>query len=79
MDLVCRSRRAPFARPASPHITTGFAPNQIHALIRVPFELVGDFCEDNDQAVPGRHLVVQAILRDARAWPFDPPDTLGAT
>ena len=31
--------------------------NQLHALIRVPFELLSDYCEDYDQAVPGRKLL----------------------
>ena len=35
-------------------ITSDFVLNQLHALIRVPFELLGDYCEDYDKATPGR-------------------------
>jgi hypothetical protein len=38
-------------------ITTDFVLNQLHALIRVPFELLCDYCEDYDQAEPSRLLV----------------------
>jgi hypothetical protein len=38
-------------------ITSDFVLNQLHALIRAPFELLHDCCEDHDQAVPGQHLV----------------------
>ena len=38
-------------------ITSDFVLNQLHALIRAPFELLHDYCEDYDQAVPGQHLV----------------------
>ena len=38
-------------------ITTDFVLNQLHALIRVPFELLSDYGEDYDQAVPGRKLL----------------------
>jgi hypothetical protein len=37
--------------------TTDFVLNQLHALIRGPFELLSDYCEDYDKAVPGGHLV----------------------
>jgi hypothetical protein len=37
-------------------ITTDFVLNQLHALIRVPFELLSDYCEDYNQAGPGRKL-----------------------
>jgi len=38
-------------------ITSDFILNQLHALIRVPFELLHDYCEDYDKAAPGQHLV----------------------
>jgi hypothetical protein len=44
-------------------ITTDFVLNQLHALIRVPFELLGDYCEDYDRASPGSAMVKK--LRDA--------------
>jgi hypothetical protein len=40
-------------------ITTDFVLNHLHALIRVPFELLGDYCEDYDQAVPGGNMLKQ--------------------
>ncbi|WP_315762904.1 hypothetical protein [Bradyrhizobium sp. SZCCHNS2005] len=43
--------------PSRFSITTDFVLNQLHALIRVPFELLSDYCEDYDQAVPGRKLL----------------------
>ena len=33
--------------------TTDFVLNQLHALIRGPFELLSDYCEDYGGAVPG--------------------------
>ena len=45
--------------PSRFSITTDFVLNQLHALIRVPFELLGDYCEDYDQAAPGRTLLGQ--------------------
>jgi hypothetical protein len=42
--------------PSRLAITTDFVLNQLHALIRVPFEVLGDYCEDYDKAAPGRHL-----------------------
>src|ERR1700730_16310915 len=44
-------------------ITTDFVLNQLHALIRVPFELLTDYCEDYDRATPGRKMIKE--LRDA--------------
>ncbi|WP_027515681.1 hypothetical protein [Bradyrhizobium sp. WSM1417] len=44
-------------------ITTDFVLNQLHALIRLPFELLGDYCEDYDRASPGRAMVQK--LREA--------------
>jgi hypothetical protein len=38
-------------------ITTDFVLNQLHALIRGPFELLGDYCEDYDQARPSRQMM----------------------
>jgi hypothetical protein len=49
--------------PSRLAVTTDFVLNQLHALIRVPFELLDDFCEDYDKAVPGRNL--RAGLRAA--------------
>jgi hypothetical protein len=42
--------------PACFSITTDFVLNQLHALIRVPYELLDDYCEDYDKAQPGRSL-----------------------
>ncbi|MDA9430229.1 hypothetical protein [Bradyrhizobium sp. CCBAU 51627] len=44
-------------------ITTDFVLNQLHALIRVPFELLSDYCEDFDRAGSGSAMVKK--LRDA--------------
>lgn len=38
-------------------VTSDFILNQLHALIRAPFELLRDHCEDYDKVVPGRNLV----------------------
>jgi hypothetical protein len=43
-------------------ITTDFVLNQLHALIRVPFELLSDYCEDYNQAGPGRKLTNELVL-----------------
>lgn len=40
-------------------VVTDFVLNQLHALIRVPFELLSDYCEDYDQAAPGRMMMKQ--------------------
>lgn len=45
-------------------IVTDFVLNQLHALIRVPFELLGDYCEDYDRAGPGRTMVKQLRATD---------------
>lgn len=45
-------------------ITTDFVLNQLHALIRVPFELLGDYCEDYDQAAPGRTMMKEFLAAD---------------
>ena len=37
--------------------TSDFLLNQLHALIRAPFELLSDYCEDYDKAVPAPSLV----------------------
>jgi hypothetical protein len=34
-----------------------FLLSQLHALIRAPFELLMDYCEDYDKEVPTRHLL----------------------
>lgn len=46
-------------------VTSDFILNQLHALIRAPFELLCDYCEDYDKAAPGRNL-----LRDLQACPW---------
>jgi hypothetical protein len=45
-------------------VTTDFVLNQLHALIRVPFELLGDYCEDYDRTSPGRSLVKKLRATD---------------
>jgi hypothetical protein len=45
-------------------IATDFVLNQLHALIRAPFELLSDYCEDYDEAEPSGHLV-QALRTTA--------------
>jgi hypothetical protein len=45
-------------------VTTDFVLNQLHALIRVPFELLGDYCEDYDQAAPGRMMMKELRAAD---------------
>jgi len=40
-------------------LTSEFSMNQLHALIRAPFELLNDYCEDFDAANPATHLVGQ--------------------
>ena len=37
-------------------VTANFVLNQLHALIRVPFEILADYCEDYDKAAPGQQL-----------------------
>jgi len=45
-------------------ITTYFVLNQLHALIRAPFELLSDYCEDYDKAELSRHLVKELHRAD---------------
>ncbi|MGJ5134357.1 hypothetical protein [Bradyrhizobium oligotrophicum] len=45
-------------------VTTDFVLNQLHALIRVPFELLTDYCEDFDQVAPGQLLMNQLRSTD---------------
>jgi hypothetical protein len=49
--------------PSRFSITTDFVLNQLHSLVRVPFELLGDYCEDYDQVAPGRMMM--KVLRAA--------------
>lgn len=42
--------------PSRVVITSDFVLNQLHALIRVPLELLQDYCEDYDAAMPGTNL-----------------------
>jgi hypothetical protein len=51
--------------PTRMAITSDFVLNQLHALIRAPFELLSDYCEDYDKAVPGGNLVMEF---QASAW-----------
>src|SRR5260370_40580366 len=46
-------------------ITSDFVLNQLHALIRAPFELLSDYCEDYDKKAPARQLLTD--LKNA-AW-----------
>jgi hypothetical protein len=50
--------------PSRLSITTDFALNQLHALIRVPFELLGDYCEDYDRSLPGRMMTNELRAAD---------------
>jgi hypothetical protein len=50
--------------PSCFSITTDFVLNQLHALIRVPYELLDDYCEDYDKAVPGSSLARQLRTTD---------------
>ena len=44
-------------QPSSRHaLSSDFILNQLHALIRVPFEILRDYCEDYDKADPTRRL-----------------------
>jgi hypothetical protein len=43
--------------PTRMAIINDFVLNQLHALIRAPFELLQDYCEDYDKAATRRHLV----------------------
>lgn len=45
-------------------ITTDFVLNQLHALIRVPYELLDDYCKDYDKATPGSSLSRQLRTAD---------------
>ena len=45
--------------PSRLAITNDFVLNQLHALIRVPFELLTDYCEDCDKETLGRNLTAQ--------------------
>jgi hypothetical protein len=45
--------------PSRLAITSDFVLNQLHALIRVPFELLTDYCEDYDKAIPGQRVTAQ--------------------
>ena len=45
-------------------ITTEFVLIQLHALIRVPFEVLGDYCQDYDKAAPGQHMVKKLRAAD---------------
>src|SRR6266849_7462257 len=38
-------------------LSSDFMLNQLHTLVRVPFELLSDYCEDFDRAAPGRGLL----------------------
>jgi hypothetical protein len=55
-DLLARD-------PSRLTITTDFVLTQLHALIRVPLELLADYCEDYDKAVSSR--ILTAKLRSA--------------
>jgi len=37
-------------------LSSDFMLNQLHALIRAPFEILRDYCEDYDKSDPTRHL-----------------------
>jgi hypothetical protein len=43
--------------PARIAVSSDFVLNQLHALIRAPFELLANYCEDYDKVVPDANLV----------------------
>jgi hypothetical protein len=49
-------------------ITSDFILNQLHALIRAPFELLSDYCEDADEQEPARQLLTS--LKETAWYPF---------
>lgn len=49
-------------------ITSDFILNQLHALIRGPFELLSDYCEDIDKKEPPRQLL--RSLKETAWYPF---------
>jgi hypothetical protein len=65
LRMVALGREIPYSDLAEllqddatqPIVTSDFILNQLHALIRAPFELLRDYCEDYDKAAPGHQLV----------------------
>jgi hypothetical protein len=49
-------------------VTSDFILNQLHALIRAPFELLSDYCEDADRKEPARQLLKS--LKKSDWYPF---------
>jgi hypothetical protein len=49
-------------------ISSDFMLNQLHALIRAPFELLSDYCEDYDQEYP--EIRLHALLKQASWFEF---------
>jgi hypothetical protein len=49
-------------------LTADFLHNQLHALIRAPFELLDDYCSDFDKATPNGNLHVR--MKSADWYPF---------
>jgi hypothetical protein len=70
--MVVRGKRISFADLAElleeptrrDSVSSDFLLNQLHALIRVPFELLSDYCEDCDKIDASRRLV--AAMKAAR-------------
>jgi hypothetical protein len=51
--------------PSRSVVTSDFILNQLHALIRAPFELLSDYCEDREKHVPADQVLKR--LKEA-AW-----------
>ena len=65
---ACETATARSAGSGTTAITTDFCLNQLHALIRAPFEHLSDYCEDFDQVCPGQDLV--KAVRDTEWYDF---------
>jgi hypothetical protein len=46
-------------QPSRETLSSDFLLNQLYALIRAPFEIVGDYCEDYDKVMGGKRLSKQ--------------------
>ena len=67
MHMEFRHKVVPFAdlaemleqQPSRDTLSSDFLLNQLYALIRAPFEIVGDYCEDYDKVMGGKRLSKQ--------------------
>ena len=56
--MKVRGRPDRLEQPSSCNVlSSDFMLNQLHALIRVPFEILRDYCKDFDNSDPTQHLV----------------------